>query len=113
TTHYVEYFIRTAREALERFAPATAQKNINLEVLEAVAIPLPPLAEQERIVAEVDRCHSHILGAETQVDTSLARSARLRQPILASVFSGSLVGVVTNKYIDPHRPAALQWNPSL
>ena len=46
TTRYVELFIRTAKSDLERFAPATAQKNINLEVLEAVAIALPPIAEQ-------------------------------------------------------------------
>lgn len=55
TTEYVEFFIRTARDGLDRFASATAQKNINLEVLEAVAVPTPPLAEQQRIVAEVDR----------------------------------------------------------
>ncbi len=31
---YVELFFRTIRANLERFAPATAQKNINLAVLE-------------------------------------------------------------------------------
>jgi type I restriction enzyme S subunit len=39
---FVEYFIRTAKEDLERYAPATAQKNINLQTLRGVAIPLPP-----------------------------------------------------------------------
>ena len=32
-TRYVELFIRTAKDSLERFAPATAQKNINLDTL--------------------------------------------------------------------------------
>jgi type I restriction enzyme S subunit len=90
TTRYVEYFIRTAREELERFAPATAQKNINLEVLEAVAIPLPPLAEQERIVAEVDRRLSLLRETEAQVDVNLQRAERLRQAMLGKAFSGSL-----------------------
>jgi type I restriction enzyme S subunit len=49
TTEYVEVFIRTAKENLDRFASATAQKNINLEVLEAVVVPIPPLEEQRRI----------------------------------------------------------------
>jgi len=91
TTHYVELFIRTAKEDLERFAPATAQKNINLKVLEAVAIPLPPLAEQHRIVTEVDRRLSILRETEAQVEANLQRAERLRQSILAAAFSGRLV----------------------
>ncbi|MDP2199586.1 MAG: restriction endonuclease subunit S, partial [Sulfurimicrobium sp.] len=90
TTRYVEYFIRTAREKLERFAPATAQKNINLEVLEAVCVPLPPLSEQHRIVAEVDRRLSILSETEAQVETNLRRAERLRQSILSRAFSGDL-----------------------
>ncbi len=54
SARYFEYFIRTAKANLLEFAPATAQKNINLGILETVLIPLPPLAEQHRIVAKVD-----------------------------------------------------------
>jgi type I restriction enzyme S subunit len=87
----VEYFIRTAREKLERFAPATAQKNINLEVLEAVAVPLPPLVEQHRIVAEVDRRLSLIRQTESQIGANLRRAERLQQTILSQAFSGGLL----------------------
>ena len=51
---YFEYFVRTVKNRLLEFAPATAQKNINLETLNEILIPLPPLAEQHRIVAKVD-----------------------------------------------------------
>ena len=47
-------FVETARPRLIAFAPATAQKNINLEALGSLLIPLPPLAEMGRIVARVD-----------------------------------------------------------
>ncbi|MDD2747139.1 MAG: restriction endonuclease subunit S [Acidithiobacillus ferrooxidans] len=90
TTQYVNFFIRTAREKLERLAPATAQKNINLEVLGAVAVPLPPLAEQHRIVAEVDRRLTLLRATEAQVNANLQRAERLRQSILAQAFSGRL-----------------------
>src|SRR5207248_9312825 len=45
---YFEYFIRTAKSDLLEYAPATAQKNINVAILSAVLIPLPPIAEQRR-----------------------------------------------------------------
>jgi len=51
---YFLTFMKTARENLLKFAPATAQKNINLEILESVLIPIPPLKEISRIVAKVD-----------------------------------------------------------
>ena len=54
-------------------------------------IPLPPLAEQHRIVAEVERQMSVIQQAEAAVDASLKGSDRLRQSILKQAFSGQLV----------------------
>jgi restriction endonuclease S subunit len=86
TTRYAEVFIRTSKENLERFAPATAQKNINLEVLEAVAVALPPLPEQHRIIAEVDRLLSIAREAEADVDANLKRAQGLRQAILSKMF---------------------------
>ncbi|WP_438455947.1 restriction endonuclease subunit S [Vreelandella venusta] len=51
---YFEYFLRTAKQHLEDFAPSTAQKNINLEVLQKLLVPLPPVSEMKRIVQKVD-----------------------------------------------------------
>jgi type I restriction enzyme S subunit len=50
---YFEFFIRTAKSDLEKYAPSTAQKNINLEILSQVLIPFPPKAELSRVVAKV------------------------------------------------------------
>ena len=54
-------------------------------------IPLPPLAEQHRIVAGVERQMSVIQQAEATVEVSLKRADRLRQSILKQAFSGQLV----------------------
>ena len=54
-------------------------------------IPLPPMAEQHRIVAEVERRLSVVQQAEATVEASLARAERLRQSILKQAFSGKLV----------------------
>lgn len=51
---YFEYFMRTAQSNLEQFAPSTAQKNINLGILDELLIPLPPVEEMRRIVEHVE-----------------------------------------------------------
>lgn len=52
---YFEFFIRTAKNHLEEYAPSTAQKNINLEILSQLLVPCPPFKEISRIVAKVDK----------------------------------------------------------
>jgi type I restriction enzyme S subunit len=59
--------------------------------LASITVPLPPLTEQQQIVAEVERRLSIVAGAETQVDANLRRADRLRQSILKQAFSGALV----------------------
>lgn len=51
---YFEYFMRTAQSDLELFAPSTAQKNINLSILDQLLIPLPPADEMVLIVQRVE-----------------------------------------------------------
>ncbi|WP_300338614.1 restriction endonuclease subunit S [Accumulibacter sp.] len=49
--------------------------------------PLPPLAEQHRIVAEVDRRLSIVREVESEVDANLKRAQVLRQATLAKAFA--------------------------
>jgi type I restriction enzyme, S subunit len=51
---YVEYFITIMKSDLEKYAPSTAQKNINLGILYELKFPLPPLKEQEIIIEIVN-----------------------------------------------------------
>lgn len=55
-----------------------------------LAIALPPLFEQTRIVAEVERRLSVVEELEAVVTANLQRSARLRQSILQKAFAGRL-----------------------
>ena len=67
------------------------QANVNGTKLAAMPIPLPPVSEQRRIVAEVERRLSVVQQAESAVEANLARAERLRQSILKQAFSGQLV----------------------
>ncbi len=91
STRLVEIYIRTIREQLEAYAPATAQENINIETLKQIAIALPPLAEQKHIVAEVDQRLSILQEVENELEENLKRASRLRQATLKQTFEGKLV----------------------
>jgi type I restriction enzyme S subunit len=74
---------------LGRTAKATAgQFNIQVTTCRKIALPLPPLAEQARIVAEVERRMSVIDEFETIVSESFQRVTRLRHSILQWAFGG-------------------------
>jgi type I restriction enzyme S subunit len=86
---YIEYFLRTAKDRLSDFAPATAQKNINLDVLANVNVPLPPLAEQKRIVAKVDE----LMGICDQLEHQLESQQKGRRQLLEALLHEALEGV--------------------
>ena len=84
--------VGVSREFLSRRVRTTAgQSGISGTDLKAMPVLLPPLAEQRRIVAEVERRLSVIQQAEATVEASLTRAERLRQSILKQAFSGKLV----------------------
>ena len=83
---------KTLRRSLEDKAKSSAgHQRISLADLREYRVPLPPLAEQHRIVAEVERRLSVIQQAEAAVEASMIRAERLRQSILKQAFLGKLV----------------------
>ena len=80
------------REQSESMARTTAGiYKVNQQDLSLCRIPLPPLSEQRRIVAEVERRLSVIQQAGAAVGVNLTRAERLRQSILKRAFEGKLV----------------------
>jgi type I restriction enzyme S subunit len=69
----------------------TRRKKLIQVRLIAAPYALPPLAEQHRIVAEVERQLSIVEDIERSVAANLKRTERFRQSILQRAFSGKLV----------------------
>jgi type I restriction enzyme, S subunit len=80
------------RAFIERNAASSAgQHNISLTLIHGMEFPVPPLAEQEQIVAEVEQRLSVVDQLEWIVEANLKRAERLRQSILQQAFAGRLV----------------------
>lgn len=81
------------RNEIESLATGNQEsmRNIGQDRIRQIRIPLPPLAEQHRIVSEVERRISVIEELKTLVTNTLRRAAILRQKILRDAFAGKLV----------------------
>ena len=88
---FAMYYVRIVQNDLQTFAPATAQKNINLGILHQVAVPAPPLAEQHKIVHHVEALFKVADQIEERYKKATAHVDKLTQSILAKAFRGELV----------------------
>ncbi|MBC8506322.1 MAG: restriction endonuclease subunit S [Anaerolineales bacterium] len=64
---------------------------LSLSKVSALAVPLPPLEEQKRIIEKLERRLSVADKIEKELEESLVRSERLRSAVLKSAFEGRLV----------------------
>lgn len=91
---YLEFVLNTPPivTAIDRKKSGISDSGVSLthDKLGEIEIPLPPLAEQTRIVAEVERRLSVVEELESVVSVNLQRSVRLRQSILQKAFTGQL-----------------------
>lgn len=87
---YIKYFIESQKLRLWAFAPATAQKNINLDTLEKLIVPYCTLYEQNIIVNEIENRMSVCDSIEKTIENALLQAEALRQSILKKAFEGGL-----------------------
>jgi type I restriction enzyme S subunit len=89
---YLEMFLRSpvGHSLTFGFIKAVAQPSLSMGTIRMIPVALPPLTEQRRIVAEVERRLSVVEELEAVVSANLRRATRLRQSILQRAFSGDL-----------------------
>jgi type I restriction enzyme S subunit len=68
-----------------------ARPTLNIEQLESLPVPLPPLEEQAEIVRQVESLFALAGNIERRVQAATARASHLPQAILSNAFSGELV----------------------
>ena len=75
---FLELMMRTKKEFLNTIAPQSAQKNINIQILKTIELPLPPIETQKAIVADVQ-------SDQTLVDSNRELAERMEKKIQAAI----------------------------
>jgi type I restriction enzyme S subunit len=88
---FAKWMIDSVADKLESFAPATAQKNINLAILDQIVFSVPPLQEQTEIISRAQ--HLFTLADQLEARLTAAHKVvdRLTPALLAKAFRGELV----------------------
>ena len=81
------------RRQIEKAAKTTAGiYKVNQKDLAAVRVPVPSLADQERVTAAVRESRDALSRLALEVGRAVARSSALRRSLLGAAFSGRLSG---------------------
>lgn len=90
--NFIQKFIslQSTKSQLLNQAKITAIPNLTLEIIKNLPIPLPPLSEQNLIVAEIDRRFAIVDKTLNLIDKSIQNAKNLKQSILKKAFSGEL-----------------------
>jgi len=80
---------RSYRQVAERsMTGAVGQRRVPKPLLEGTVLPLPPLAEQKRIVAKLDALNAKSARARTELARIETLVSRYKQAVLSKAFSG-------------------------
>lgn len=84
---FLFYFLSTKVEESLRIAAGAAQPNLSTEQINNFEIPLPPLPEQQRIVAILDEAFAAIAKAKANAQQNLKNAKELFDSYLQKVLS--------------------------
>lgn len=82
-TEFVQAWLGFLQPTLEANAPQAAQKNINLEILRALPVPVPPIELQDRFVSQAQS----VIGIASQQTIALAKAQATFDALLAQAFA--------------------------
>lgn len=89
SSEFIYYKMKTLQSDLEANAPATAQKNINLKILNDINICIPTFIEQEEIVRILNEFFEKEDKSKELIDM-LDKIDEMKKSILARAFRGQL-----------------------
>lgn len=88
TTEYLRYFIQSKYTLLNTRKKGTGTPHLNAQILKQSKLIVPPLPEQERIVARIEELFSELDKAVETLKTTKQQLTIYRQAVLKEAFEG-------------------------
>ena len=88
---FVYYWLWSRYDETRRGSSGNNQPALNKTLVEAMPLPVPPVAEAREIVSRVDAQLAGIAAQEREIEQLLRMATAQRQNILRAAFSGQLV----------------------
>lgn len=105
---YLYYFLHSKQEYLEQQGVgSTNQKELKPDSISAIPIPLPPLAEQQRIVDRIERLFAKLDEAREKAQAVVNSFENRKAAILHQAFTGEL----TRKWREERGIGISSWTP--
>lgn len=87
---YIYYMMSELQKEIEANAPATAQKNINLKILNDIDIIIPSVIEQREIIAILDDLYDKKRQVKEKTEQIVDAIDMMKKSILTKAFRGEL-----------------------
>lgn len=99
---YIMYLINSPqfRNAIKQYESGTTRKRISRKNLERIEFNVPPLDEQQRIVARIEELFSQLDSAVVTLNTIKQQLEVYRQAVYSSVFSTELPMHLITEFFD-------------
>ncbi|PVY42338.1 restriction endonuclease subunit S [Pontibacter virosus] len=103
---YLYYYLYFSKPDLLKQSIGGAQPNISQTILKELNVTLPPLSEQQEIVAKIEELFSELDKGKEQLETARQQLKVYRQAVLRWAFEGKFTNAEVN---DGELPEGWKW----
>ncbi len=102
-SYFLFYYLLLKRSFLINQGKGGAQKNISQETLKLLQIPVPPMAEQKRIVKKIEELFGVIDRDIQRLTDTLEQLSQFRQSVLEKLLNSHIPNSTLGELLQPRR----------
>ena len=102
-SEYLYYFLKGNKDLITSFASGTTFLEVSAKRFSAIPIPVPPLAEQKRIVWKIEELFGVIDRDIQRLTDTLEQLSQFRQSVLEKILNSHIPNSTLGELLQPRR----------